>query len=401
MNNDQNNNIINGNNVNQMPVFGTNSNPNSNLVFENQINRNQFQQQSQVSYSNVRPIVNNNISENQISSNQQIVNSIDNKEKINNFSSSVAYNFENKNLEVSSNQNYTNTQNNDNLSNNNISNKLSNNLTNNNISNKSNNNLTNNNINNKLSDNLTNNNINNQSNDNSITNNDIVSVKKYLLYMILFCIPVVGLIMLLIKAFSKNENKNISNYAKANLIFYLITTIFSVVFIGLMVALYIGTIKSAVEKPMYNEQFNNIDNSKFNGILNYRNYGDLNNTFSYSVPDVFEDESISSSLHYTYGNESIFGDCIFELNSISNYTSAKTLVDEMIEYYDIENKETKKINRINWYSFVYEDSFGKEYYYATDINNIVYLYQFEIKEDDLLEKCTNYHNSIINSIKLK
>ena len=73
----------------------------------------------------------------------------------------------------------------------------------------------------------------------------------------------------------------------------------------------------------------------------------------------------------------------------------------MTEYYDIENKETKKINRINWYSFVDEDVFGKEYYYATDINNIVYLYQFEIKEDALLEKCTNYHNSIINSIKLK
>lgn len=63
----------------------------------------------------------------------------------------------------------------------------------------------------------------NNTDTNNITSqeNNIVSVRKYLGTMILFSIPIVGFIMLLIKAFDKKD-KNISNLAKAQLLIFLI-----------------------------------------------------------------------------------------------------------------------------------------------------------------------------------
>ena len=56
----------------------------------------------------------------------------------------------------------------------------------------------------------------------SITNNvDITPVKSYLLNMLLFCIPLVGFIMLIVKAIDKKES-NIRNFARAYLLLSLI-----------------------------------------------------------------------------------------------------------------------------------------------------------------------------------
>ncbi len=256
-------------------------------------------------------------------------------------------------------------------------------------------------------------------NNNYDTNNkeEVVSVKKYLVLNLLFAIPIVGLIMLIVKAFDKNTNKNISNYAKSMLIWYLIVFIISFVFtilISVLMVSYNSKIKNVTNQIKDNIQVedninennkeydNNITNSsKFNGALYYSNVSDLNNLFDYSIPNVFENSSISTSLHYEYGDNSIFGDCVVEFNTINGYYSSENLIKEMNEYYDGENFNKQNINNIEWYSFEKEDSFGREIYFATDINNIVYLYQFEMNEEDLYLECSNYHSSIINSIKLK
>lgn len=58
-----------------------------------------------------------------------------------------------------------------------------------------------------------------QQNDSS----NVVSVSKYLKYIIIFSIPIVGLIVLFKKAFiNKSENPNIKNFAKAQLILLII-----------------------------------------------------------------------------------------------------------------------------------------------------------------------------------
>jgi len=230
------------------------------------------------------------------------------------------------------------------------------------------------------------------------TEDNIISVKKYLGYMVLFSIPVVGFIMLIIKGFVDKKNKNISNFAKANLIFSLIITIFSILAIILPVALlYLGSKEIATNKPdidMYLPE-----NNKYDGYLYYANSEKLDNVFTYEVPEVFEDESISTSLEYTYGDESIFGDCVFSLNSIDDYDSAETLIKEMSEYY-YENSTKKKINGINWHTFSLY-GYDETYYFATDVDEKVYLYEFEINNYDIKDECIGYHESIINSIKLK
>lgn len=246
---------------------------------------------------------------------------------------------------------------------------------------------------------------------------EVVSVKKYLVLNLLFAIPIVGLIMLIVKAFDKNTNKNISNYAKSMLIWYLIVFVISFVFtilISVLMESYNSKVKNATNQIKDNIQVeeninennkeygNNITNSsKFDGALYYSNVSDLNNLFDYSIPNVFENSSISTSLYYEYGDNSIFGDCVVELNTINGYYSSENLIKEMNAYYDGKNFNKQDINNIEWYSFEKEDSFGREIYYATDINNIVYLYQFEMNEEDLYLECSNYHSSIINSIKLK
>lgn len=66
------------------------------------------------------------------------------------------------------------------------------------------------------------------------SNNDTVSVGNYLGHILLFSIPLIGFIMLLVKAFGSKNNKNISNLAKA----YLLSSIIIVViYIVIMVAL--------------------------------------------------------------------------------------------------------------------------------------------------------------------
>ena len=62
---------------------------------------------------------------------------------------------------------------------------------------------------------------------------EIVSVGKYLGYIILFMIPILGFIMIVVKSLSNKENKNISNFAKAQLILSLVVAIIMTVFVFL------------------------------------------------------------------------------------------------------------------------------------------------------------------------
>lgn len=65
---------------------------------------------------------------------------------------------------------------------------------------------------------------------------EVVSVGTYILNMILFCIPIIGFIMILVKAFSKKANKNISNFAKAFLLMQFIIVVLTVVLMFVLVS---------------------------------------------------------------------------------------------------------------------------------------------------------------------
>lgn len=73
---------------------------------------------------------------------------------------------------------------------------------------------------------LTNSNITNDINN---SNDNIVSVGSYLGHILLFSIPLIGFVMLLVKAFGSKNNKNISNFAKAQLLLSVIIVVLSMV----------------------------------------------------------------------------------------------------------------------------------------------------------------------------
>lgn len=70
-------------------------------------------------------------------------------------------------------------------------------------------------------------------------NVEVVSVGKYLLHIILFSIPVVGFIMLIVKAVDKKD-KNISNLAKAQLLLGVILCVLGVILVALFGATFAG-----------------------------------------------------------------------------------------------------------------------------------------------------------------
>lgn len=113
-----------------------------------------------------------------------------------------------------------------------------------------------------VSENLGNNQVstlNNNQDNNKLDNSDnIVSVWKYLGHILLFSIPLVGIIMLFVKAFGDKKDKNISNFAKAQLILCAI---------GVVVAIIFMIISFAAVGSM----INNI-NDNANSYIDYNDY---------------------------------------------------------------------------------------------------------------------------------
>ena len=74
--------------------------------------------------------------------------------------------------------------------------------------------------------------------ENQTTNQKPMSVKDWLITLLIMGIPLVGFIMLFVYAFGSNENVNKQNWAKAQLIFIAIIIGLIVVFASVLGALF-------------------------------------------------------------------------------------------------------------------------------------------------------------------
>ncbi len=74
--------------------------------------------------------------------------------------------------------------------------------------------------------------------ENQTTNQKPMSVKDWLITLLIMGIPLVGFIMLFVYAFGSNENINKQNWAKAQLIFIAIIIGLIVVFASVLGALF-------------------------------------------------------------------------------------------------------------------------------------------------------------------
>ncbi len=70
--------------------------------------------------------------------------------------------------------------------------------------------------------------------------NERISVGDWLITMIITAIPLVGIIMLFVWAFSSNTNPSKSNWAKATLIIMVIAIVLSIIFMTIFGAAFLG-----------------------------------------------------------------------------------------------------------------------------------------------------------------
>ena len=96
---------------------------------------------------------------------------------------------------------------------------------------------------------------------------EVVSVKRYMLYIILFSIPVIGLVVLIVKFFDKSD-KNISNYAKAQLLLSLIGAVIGVIMLGLLSVYVVPNIMDELD---YSDAYEEGYEFNFGDIEDYYN----------------------------------------------------------------------------------------------------------------------------------
>lgn len=81
--------------------------------------------------------------------------------------------------------------------------------------------------------------------ENQNTNQQPMSVKDWLITMLIMAIPLVGFIMLFVYAFGNNENVNKQNWAKAQLILLAIIIGLGVIFLSIFGALFATAMASS------------------------------------------------------------------------------------------------------------------------------------------------------------
>ena len=91
---------------------------------------------------------------------------------------------------------------------------------------------------------------NNDKNNEIINSDNVTSTGTYLGHIFLFSIPVIGFIMLIIKAFDK-KNKNISNWAKAMLLYMVISFVAGIIIFILLFAVAGISISQLINNNTY------------------------------------------------------------------------------------------------------------------------------------------------------
>lgn len=75
---------------------------------------------------------------------------------------------------------------------------------------------------------------------------DVLSVGDYILMMILFSLPIIGLVLMLYWSFGSQVAANRKNFARAYLIFYAISLVLSLVMMGMIGSLTAGIVSEGL-----------------------------------------------------------------------------------------------------------------------------------------------------------
>ncbi len=156
----------------------------------------------------------------------------------------------------------------------------------------------------------------------------------------------------------------------------------------------------------FGDKINSSINGKYEGLMIYDSSINMEEQFSITPIEPFQNKSKQYNYKYNFENEEtteIFNDCEFSLSAVKGYSDGDNLIRQMADYNaDIvtNNISTLSINNINWTWFSKTSNIGKTYYYGTTKNNKAYLFEYEI-QNGASPNCASYLNQILNSIVQK
>ncbi len=143
----------------------------------------------------------------------------------------------------------------------------------------------------------------------------------------------------------------------------------------------------------------NAKNGVYDGAILYSTNVDIEKKFSVEVPSIFENHSNSYMYHYDYdSNRGVFRTCRLMFGQIDEFTNSADMINQMANYYHADNVNDEKINNINWHTFNYTNEMGTFYYYATNINQKTYLFDYSIFKDSDSD-CLYYKDLILESVQ--
>lgn len=144
--------------------------------------------------------------------------------------------------------------------------------------------------------------------------------------------------------------------------------------------------------------------TEYNGILQYDMNELITDKFNITIPTEFVNSDTDSNYiekELETDGQGIFNSCTIKLSQIINFNDANLLATSMAKHHSADaTLTTKEINGITWYNFQYEH-LGMSDTYITEKDGKIYLAEYVIEKDANKDVCTQYKDSIINSISYK
>lgn len=164
-------------------------------------------------------------------------------------------------------------------------------------------------------------------------------------------------------------------------------------------------------KDLYNKAMSGINTilnhnktkvTVYKGEVKYNDL-DIENYFSIQLSDDFvrEKEDLFKYRFVTSG-EGENNACELTFGGVSEFSSAKDLIQKMMDYYEIDDEmDTADIKNLEWYYFVLEEESGKTYYRATDIDGKVVMFEYKIGVNTPNSVCDTQFVNILDSLEVK
>lgn len=150
------------------------------------------------------------------------------------------------------------------------------------------------------------------------------------------------------------------------------------------------------------------ENAKYEGGFSINNNVNLEEYFTFKMPSQFAEATLNSEywINYEWEDENstgIFNECKVEICIPDGFYNAEDLINQIVEYNEIDSEvSTKKSNGTIWYYVREDNSLGTTYHHITDIDGKVLMFNYTIGEDvENKQDAMSYYNDIFASIKFK